>query len=149
MLKLRVVAGFPGVGKSTLFRADPASFSDSDSSLFDKAAFPDNYIKHIKSVLETTNRVVFVSTHKVVREALAANGIPYLLIYPDQTLKSDFMQRYKQRGSPQPFLDLMNANFDSFVQECKDCVHDTVTHYCMTDIDKHSVAHALDLHDIY
>lgn len=116
----RVLAGFPGVGKSTLFRNDPERYADSDSSTFDKANFPANYIEHIQHLLDTTDKTIFVSTHDDVRAALDEAGIQFVLVYPDASLKPAFMERYAGRGSPQPFLDLMHNKFDDFVQQCED-----------------------------
>lgn len=114
----RVIAGFPGVGKSTLFRLDPDMFADSDSSQFPKDAFPANYMEHIKTLLADTDKTIFVSTHQAVRDALAESGIPFLLVYPSEEMRGDFLDRYKSRGSPQQFVDMMNNKFDDFVGEC-------------------------------
>lgn len=116
----RVFAGFPGVGKSTLFRDDPERYADSDSSTFDKANFPANYIEHIKGLLENSSKTIFVSTHQEVRDALAESNIPFVLVYPTAELKPAFMERYAGRGSPQPFLDLMHNKFGDFVQQCEE-----------------------------
>ena len=54
-LKGKVICGFPGVGKSTLFKELEDSdylVLDSDSSTFDKTKFPENYIEHIKEKTE-------------------------------------------------------------------------------------------------
>jgi hypothetical protein len=114
-----IISGFPGIGKSTLFSAgnlpNGLKISDSDSSKFDKAQFPQNYIDHLKSL---DADVVLVSSHKEVRQALVANNMPFFLVYPNANLKDEYMERYRNRGSPESFLALMQANFVSFVTEC-------------------------------
>jgi len=119
-----VISGFPGIGKSH-FQSTRERVSDSDSSKFPKDNFPANYIEHIKVAIND-NAFVMVSSHDVVRQALVDNNIPYMLVYPAKELKAEYMQRYTERGSPQPFLDLMDKNWDSFVDGCKSqdgCTH--------------------------
>ena len=62
---VRLVCGFPGVGKSHLCRK--MGWHDSDSSQFShRDGWPNNYIEHLKSL----RGVALVSTHKEVRAAL-------------------------------------------------------------------------------
>ena len=119
LLKLpQVIAGFPGVGKSTLFSEFPEIMSDSDSSKFDKENFPANYIAHIKQLI-SEGKTVLVSTHKSVRDALIDEEIQFALVYPDVSLKDEYIQRYINRGSPDAFVNLMQTNFEGFQFECK------------------------------
>lgn len=121
-----VFSGFPGVGKSTVFKnADGLVVADSDSSTFDKAEFPDNYLMHIQQTRPNVD-VLLVSSHNVVRDELEERGIPFHLVYPTVDQKDEYMARYKQRGSPQPFLDLMDQNWEKFIGECAQqvgCTH--------------------------
>ena len=70
----RVIAGFPGVGKSYLFKGNSEQYADSDSSTFDKSDFPANYMRHIAELLGSTDKTIFVSTHDTVRQALIDTG---------------------------------------------------------------------------
>lgn len=89
---------------------------DSDSSVFDKSEFPGNYIKHIKEVLSKfPDVVIFVSSHEEVRKAMAEAGIKYVLAYPERELKGDYLERYKERGSPEKFIALMDEKWNDFI----------------------------------
>ena len=126
------VCGFPGVGKSTAFNSEKKyKVSDSDSSLFDKSQFPSNYIQHIKQQQEIMD-FVMVSTHKVVRDALILEDIPFYLVSPTYSLKDVFIQRYIDRGSPEPFIQLMKDNFERFVDECFDVKSAYANHIVIT-----------------
>lgn len=132
LLNGNVVCGFPGVGKSTAFNSEKKyKVSDSDSSLFDKSQFPSNYIQHIKQQQEIMD-FVMVSTHKVVRDALILEEIPFYLVYPTYSLKDVFIQRYIDRGSPEPFIQLMKDNFERFVDECFDVKSVYANHIVIT-----------------
>jgi len=102
---------------------------DSDSSLFSwiydgdgnktdqrNKDFPANYIQHIKDHLDTED-VIFVSSHKSVREALEKAGIPYILIYPDKSLKEEWMRRFKERGNDESFIKFQDEHWDEFIDD--------------------------------
>jgi hypothetical protein len=122
----QVICGFPGVGKSTLFRdrGGDQKILDSDSSTFDKADFPANYIAHIKEKI-AEGYTILASTHDAVRAALVENEIAFGIVYPAMHCKAEYLERYKQRGSPQGFIDLMDNKWVEFVNGCaaqKGCV---------------------------
>ena len=125
----KVVCGFPGVGKSTLFKElndSGVKVLDSDSSTFDKKEFPDNYIKHIKDKT-AEGYTILASSHDVVRDALIANDMKFTLIYPDKSLKAEYLKRYKERGSPEPFITLLDNNWDKWIGQCDDLTHELVS----------------------
>ena len=114
-----IISGFPGVGKSTIFdKFGSVKVSDSDSSKFDKSKFPLNYLNHIMMVSKE-KEIVMVSSHEVVRKGLVALKIPFTLVYPHSSLKSEYLDRYKNRGSPESFVSMMENNWDSFIDSCE------------------------------
>jgi len=119
--KGKVICGFPGVGKSTLFNALKESGTkvlDSDSSKFDKSKFPQNYIEHIQKSIDD-GYTILASSHDVVRDALMDKGIKFTLVYPAIELKDEYLARYKERGSPEAFITLLDKNWDKWINECK------------------------------
>lgn len=120
-MKTIVVSGFPGVGKSHLFReCEGKVVLDSDSSKFSWVSegvrhpdFPQNYVEHIKANVGQSH-LILVSSHKVVRDALREAGIAYVLVYPDKGLKDEYVQRYRDRGSAESFVQMIESNWDSF-----------------------------------
>lgn len=102
---------------------------DSDSSLFSwiydengnktdqrNPDFPNNYIQHIKEHMDTED-IIFVSSHKVVRDALKSEGIPYILIYPERNMKDEWMRRFRERGNSEAFIKFQDDNWDTFIDE--------------------------------
>ena len=129
--KQMLIAAFPGTGKSHYCNVDadymPQGFAtDSDSSKFDKAEFPANYIAHIKQKIEDGYVRIFISSHQEVRDALVENGLEFTLVYPKKELKQEYLDRYKQRGSPEAFIKLIADNWDAWIDELKTqtgCTH--------------------------
>ena len=112
---VRLVCGFPGVGKSHLCRK--MGWHDSDSSQFShRDGWPNNYIEHLKSL----RGVALVSTHKEVRAALVDAGMPFDLCYPSRELKQDYLARYQHRGSPATFVELLARMWDEWITELED-----------------------------
>lgn len=120
-----VLAGYPGVGKSTFFQANRGKLiSDSDSSLFSwintpegkerNPDFPKNYIEHIQRCIEGNFDVIFVSTHNDVLHALVDAGIHFQIVYPERDLKDEYIKRYTERGSDAQFVELMDKMWDKF-----------------------------------
>ena len=106
-------------------------FIDSDSSNFSwikdengentkerNPNFPQNYINHIKSNIGKVD-VIFVSSHGVVRDALYEAGLNYFLFYPNIKMKEIYIDRFKQRGNEQSFIDFISKNWDNFINGCK------------------------------
>lgn len=122
-----VISAFPGCGKTQFFKeqTDSEIILDSDSSKFDKSEFPENYIKHIKQNLDSVD-IIFVSSHDTVREALVKEEIEYILVYPDRSLKDEYIERYKKRGNLEGFINLLEKNWDTWIDELenqKGCAH--------------------------
>ncbi len=127
-MKTRVISGFPGVGKTHAFnhlyhKNDCVWIADSDSSLFSWSSpgvwhpdFPNNYMDHIKDLIGMVD-VIFVSSHKVIRDAMVAAGIDFELAYPDRSLKQEYLERYRARGSAESFIQLIDNNWDNFLSE--------------------------------
>lgn len=140
------VCAFPGTGKSTihskgmnlglypvrddgtaLYRSiigNRTKVYDSDSSKFDKAEFPDNYIKHMLKCLhreiDSPNGFLFLaSSHENVRKMMTKRKIPYVLVYPERSLKDEYIKRYENRNSPKEFIKMMSEKWDEFIDSCE------------------------------
>jgi len=111
-----LVSGFPGIGKSYYCNKTNLKVLDSDSSKFSKSCFPGNYIKHIKDNLGKVD-IIFISTHKQVRDALVKNNLEFTLVYPDISLKEEYKQRYKKRGSNNSFLMTLDLFWDEWIKQ--------------------------------
>jgi adenylate kinase family enzyme len=115
----RILCGFPGVGKSYL--AKQANVLDTDSSAFAKdAQWPQNYVDVlIERASHGLHELILASTHKEVRDGLAKAGQRTILVYPDPLLKEEYLNRYRERGSPEPFIRLMELRWEEFLSDCR------------------------------
>ncbi len=117
---IKVISAFPGVGKTT-FAIKYDNVADSDSSQFPKEFFPDNYIAHITNNIKQ-GKFSLVSSHKVVRDALSDEEIPFVLVYPARHCKEEYRQRYLNRegfNGGQAFADLITKFWDTWIDGCE------------------------------
>lgn len=122
-MKTLVISAFPGMGKSTTYNEylekvakDPAWWVwDSDSSKFDKSEFPQNYIEHIKDGIKQTVAIIFVSSHEEVRQAMTDAGIDFIVCYPNKNRKEEFLKNYKERGSSESFIALLDSKWEEWI----------------------------------
>lgn len=120
---LKVISGFPGIGKTFYKENSNLNILDSDSSKFSwiekgirNPEFPKNYIDHIKENMNKVD-IILVSTHKIVRDALVDNNIKFLLVYPEIDLKEEYIERFKNRGNDDLFIKMFEDNWDNFIHE--------------------------------
>ena len=126
-MRTKIISAFPGVGKTTYHKNNPDTTLDSDSSSFSwivdehgnktrNPHFPQNYIDHIKQNIGKY-KYIFVSSHKEVRDALLDNCIFFYLVYPVNSRKEEFIQRYRDRGNDENFIKLVKTNWENWMDE--------------------------------
>ena len=99
-----VVIGYPGVGKSTLSAQDK-TFVDLESSDFvigtEKIKNWEILYSNLAMSIASRNRVVFVSSHKVVRDHLLSlpkfDDIDIMAVVPSVDLKDGWIQKLEDR----------------------------------------------------
>jgi hypothetical protein len=116
-----VISGFPGIGKMYFKQHSNLKVVDSDSSKFSWISsgvrnpdFPRNYINHIREAVREYD-IVLVSSHDVVRDALAENCILFVLVFPKRNLKKEYLERFRIRGSSDDFIRFLDSNWNSFI----------------------------------
>jgi hypothetical protein len=142
MRDTKVIAAFPACGKTYCFeRNEDYIILDSDSSKFSwiyqeasvaryrNPDFPKNYIEHIKDNIGKVD-YIFVSTHEEVRNALTEAGIDYILVFPQQSLRSEWVGRCFIRGSGEKFCQLIADQWDDWILEMEEeVVYNNRKHY--------------------
>ena len=112
----KIISGFPGVGKSHLGKRSDNEIVvlDLESSDFKGESRWEDYKSEIKNQVGKVD-VLFVSSHKESRKILSELGLNFYLVYPDRSLKAEYLRRYRERGSSEEFIEMMDKNFDHFI----------------------------------
>lgn len=139
MKKTKIISAFPACGKTYTFEklnengykildSDSSKFSwcyDYDPAISDRIEkyrnpeFPKNYIQHIKENIGKAD-YIFVSSHKEVRDALIENNIHFTLVYPDRSMKAEWIGRCFLRGSGKKFRQLIADNWDKWIDKMEE-----------------------------
>lgn len=121
-MKPIIISAFGGTGKSTFTKNNPnLKILDLDSSYFDKSNFPDNYTYKIRDLWNFSDYdYILISSHLDVRIDLYNMGVPYVLVYPDISLKQEYLKRYTSRNSPKSFVNTFNKLWEEFVYSCEE-----------------------------
>jgi hypothetical protein len=128
-MRTKIISAFPGVGKTTFHKKNKETTLDSDSSKFSwiinennekirNPNFPNNYINHIKENIGKYE-FIFVSSHKEVRDLLLDNCIFFYLVYPNSRRKEEFIERYRNRGNDENFINTVNNKWDEWMREIR------------------------------
>lgn len=132
----KVISAYPCCGKTyakqyvkELFRGMDyiPKIADSDSSKFSwiekedgtkerNPDFPNNYIQHIKDNIGKVD-YIFVSSHKIVREALSKNNIKFTMVVPEKNLLTNWMINMYDRGNDDDFINTQIDNWDKWLNE--------------------------------
>ena len=78
-------------------------------------SFPQNYIKTIKDAIGEYD-FIFISTHREVREELEKNNIRYSLVYPNYSMKNEWVGRCYLKGDKE-LCDKLANNWDQWNKE--------------------------------
>lgn len=90
--------------------------------------FPKNYIEHIKENIGKVD-YIFVSTHDAVRDALKKADIDFIIVFPDQSLKAEWIGRCFLRGSGETFCKLVANQWDNWMTQMYEEILDSDRKY--------------------
>lgn len=118
-----IIAGFPGIGKTSSARLSPHHIKDLDSSTFSKTqdgtvnlSFPANYVA---AMVQCSEPVILISSHRLVRDTLRIHSIAYTLVFPLRECRDEYRVRYEQRGSSLSLIETIEQNWDAWIDECE------------------------------
>lgn len=128
-----IVSAFAGVGKTTLAKKYEKEVIDLESGNFkwidnkgtesakgttrqQNPKYPINYLEAIKKA-NSQYKIVLISQHEVIRKCLDAVKLEYMLVYPDKSMKEEFITRYKERGNNENFINLISSKWDSWIND--------------------------------
>ena len=117
-----IYSAFCGTGKSYLCKKYPDRYKELECWNYEykkDGKFPANYIDDIKKQIGNV-QYLFISTNPVVLKQLHKEGIEIVLVYPDKSLKEEYMKRYCTRNDAYDFIGVMYKHWDDWLTELKE-----------------------------
>jgi tRNA uridine 5-carbamoylmethylation protein Kti12 len=139
-----LIAGFGAIGKTTLSKKYK-NIIDLESSSFKyiiddelkripieerkglktrklNPEFPNNYYTEIVNNLEKHN-IVLISMHNEIINLLEENNINYYVVYPEEDMLNEIIERCKARGNKEEFLaGVKEAYYRLYPHKCKNVI---------------------------
>jgi len=134
----KIITGFPCIGKKSFYKKSKSLGLEVLDFDITSTYFPGNYMNfNIKDLVGKYDYILLPS-HAIVRDHLVNDSLDYTLVYPDRLLKEDYIERFKLRGSPDSFINLLDNNWDKWISNLehqKNCTHKKLYHgQYLTDI---------------
>ncbi len=117
----KIYSAFCGVGKSYLCDNFPEKYKELECWMYRDGDFPNNYIQDVLSMIGKTE-YLFISTNPVILRSLneLGFGLDIKLIYPDNKLRNEYLDRYLNRDSSINFIGNVMKNWNTWIDELKD-----------------------------
>lgn len=131
-----VIAGFPGVGKTyaaehseewgmKIVEVETSPFlwvNEEDGLLRRNREYPENYYKEVLSYLTNGQSVdvILVDAHSIIQQVLLKHNVRFVTVYPRDICREEYLRRYIRSGKPFPFVDTINENWDSLINDGKE-----------------------------
>ena len=123
-----VIAGFAGVGKSTLARqakyiqSRPVVELQKDSFLFgDDGTRNSNPSRgYVGTIMKRLSEpcILLVQAHVDVREALVDRGVDFYFVYPGRECRGDYCERYLRKGEAD-MARVYHTFWETFIGTCE------------------------------
>jgi hypothetical protein len=107
-----IIAGNPGIGKTTLVKNYAKQFNivDFDSEPYRKDPnWPNNYLDLVEEKAAGESLLLISSYPEVVKE-LTTRGYEVTVVCADESLESEYRDKYKDRGNSQEMVDKFIAS---------------------------------------
>lgn len=125
-----IVVGYQGIGKSTMAKFTHNCIDLESSNFFVDGKRDENWYKvyvNIAKHLSDQDNIVFMSSHKIVREYLNERNIDFTVICPSLELKWRWLEklrrRYVETGLNKDYRAWQNAE-DGYDEQIKDLMQE-------------------------
>jgi len=80
------------------------------------AHYPNNYFKALSDVKDKYDYILI--SDSICNEWLFKNNIEYWQVYPNKSLKEEYLLRMKNRGNNQDFINYQSKLWDEWIEGC-------------------------------
>jgi len=119
-LKTKTVlcAAFCGTGKTFICEKTDIKAIEIEYWKYKEQGLQKKYIKDIKKYLNKVD-YIFISTEPDGLNLLYNNGYDIILVYPENDLRNEYLDRYIERDSPHEFIGAYMKFWNIWINELK------------------------------
>ena len=124
-VKLTLYAAFCGTGKTYLCEQTDINAIEIEYWKYKDKGLEKKYIKDIKKQIRNTD-YIFISTEPDGLKLLQKHGFDIILVYPENELRNEYLDRYIARDSPSDFIGVFMKYWNNWLNELKEqdyCKH--------------------------
>jgi guanylate kinase len=122
-MKTKLYAAFCGTGKTYICNKTNIKAIEIEYWKYKDNNLYKEYIQDIKKYFGTVD-YIFISTDPEGLKLLNNEGYEITLIYPQNELRNEYLDRYIERDSPYDFIGTFMKNWNTWINELKEI------HYC-------------------
>lgn len=112
-----ILAAFCGTGKTYLSQNSDRELIEFECWKYsDKLEFPHNIVRDIVSKYGKVDAIL-ISTNPLVLNELIKKGLNVTIVCPDLSLKDEYIERYRRRGSSSDFIGTLSKYWESWLRE--------------------------------
>ena len=116
MKRTPIIAAFCGTGKTYTCQGSAGRLIEFECWEYsNRPGFPHSIVNDIISEYGTVDGI-FISTNPMVLNALPSK-MDVVLIYPDLSLKDEYISRFVNRGSPDDFISMLSKYWKPWIVE--------------------------------
>lgn len=120
-----VCAAFCGTGKTYICNQDNISAIEIEYWKYKDKGLQEEYIKDITNQIGKVDYIL-ISTEPEGLKLLHTMGFDIILVYPENELRSEYLDRYVERDSPYDFIGAFMKYWNTWIDELKEqtyCKH--------------------------
>lgn len=114
--RAKIIVGFPGIGKSYVSKDTTGAYTwlnIHDEPGYAKGA-EDSFFDGVLLLAQEPG-VLLLPAHRMVGNFLISQNLAFTSVFPKRGLKDDYLRRYRERGSSEGFVKLVDERWDPFV----------------------------------
>lgn len=123
--KSKIISAFCGTGKTYICdNVDVKSIEVEYWKYQEQGLSPNRYLQDIKNKIGKFD-YIFISTDPIALRFLIDEGLDITLVYPENSLRGEYLDRYIERDSPYDFIGTFMKFWNIWLDELKeqDCNH--------------------------
>lgn len=124
-MNTKIIAAFCGTGKTYICNQTNINAIEIEYWKYKNEGLQKEYIGDVKKQIGNVD-YIFISTEPEGLKLLQEQGISIILIYPENGLRNDYLDRFIDRDSPYDFIGSFMKYWDKWINELKEqkyCKH--------------------------